>query len=69
MPSMSSSFKESGVVTFDLSDDEANRTPKNGKSDKMVDARKPKNTENAIWEERSTLDVHEYSKHLEDTCL
>ena len=70
MPSMSSSCKESGVVAFDLTDDETNRTPKNGKRDKMIDTRNPENTENAIWEERSTLDVHEYSRNVErDTCL
>ena len=57
------------MVTFDLTDDDSNRIPKNGKSDKMVDARNPKNTVNEIWEERSTLDVREYSRNLEDTCL
>lgn len=69
MPTMSSSFKESGVVTFDLTDDETNRAPKDGKSDKMADTRNLKNTENAIWEEGSTVGVHEYSRNVDDTCL
>lgn len=69
MPTMSSSFKESGVVTFDLTDDETNRAPKDGKSDKMADTRNLKNTENAVWEEGSTVGVHEYSRNVDDTCL
>ena len=68
-PSMSSSFKESGVLTFDLIDDETNRAPKDEKSDKMADTRNPKNTENVLWEEGSTVDVHEYSRNVDDTCL
>ena len=47
--SMSSAFKESGVVTFDLTDDDSNRMPKNGKSDEMADARNPKNTVNGFF--------------------
>ena len=69
MPSMSSTFNESGVVTFDLTDDETDQTPKNGKSNKMADTRNQKNTENAIWEEGSTVDVHEDSRNVEDTYL
>lgn len=61
---------DSGVVTFDPTDEETNRTPKNGKTGKMADTRNEKIKENAIWEESSSLDVHEHSRlNEEDTCL
>jgi len=39
---------DSGVVTFDPTDEETNRTPKNGKTGKMADTRNEKIKENAI---------------------
>ena len=69
MPSMSSSFKDSGVVNFDLAEDETNPMPRTGKSHKKADTRNEKNKENTIWEESCAVDVHEQSRNVEDTCL
>lgn len=66
---MFSFFKESGVVIFDLIDDEINWVLKDGKSDKMVDICNLKNIENVVWEEGFIVGVYEYLRNVDDICL
>ena len=69
MPSMSSSLKDSGLVIFDLTENETNLTPKAGKRIKMADAQNKENEENAICRENSADNDHDLPRNLEDTWL
>lgn len=64
-----STLKESGLVTFDLLEEETNLMPKAGKRDKMADSVSEENEENVIWEKNSAFDIYERPRNVEDTWL
>lgn len=70
MPSMSSSLKESGLVTFDLTEEEeTNLRLRPGKRDKMADDLIEGSKENVICRESSACDDHELPRNVGDTRL
>jgi len=66
MPSLSSTLKDSGLVTFDLKEQETNPTPKAGKRDEMADNLSEENEKNAICEVSLKVDVHERRRVTSD---
>ena len=59
MPSVSSTLKDSGLVTFDLKEQETNPTPKAEKRDDTTDNLSEGNEGNVICEESLDVDVLE----------
>jgi len=66
-PSVSSTLKDSGLVTFDITEDETNLTPKARKSGKMADSHNEKNEESANCREGLAGNDHELPRGIEDT--
>jgi hypothetical protein len=56
-------------VTFDLTEQATNPTPKAEKRDEMADNLSEESEDNVICEERSAFDIHEQPGEVEDTWL